>query len=326
MGKKRTATEKLETKRQLLLARTAAVFDCPEAEAATLLSQGLASSFRLNTLRATDPVATLQQLQHNGWRGAAYGWHPDGFTVTGDKSAVSTSSAARAGEIYIQNAASWLPVLNLGPQPGETILDMCAAPGGKASHIAAVAHNQAELWVNDNSRPRFHTMLATFKRLGVIYHNATILTIARLAHELPSQYFDKILLDAPCSGEGLINLSVGPKSLHYWSLAHIKRLQSLQKQAMNTAWQLLKPGGRLIYSTCTIAPEENEGVVQYLLDKQPAAQLQPLAIKPANALPGLHAWQGKQYTKTMAHAARIMPDGRLEAFFIAHIRKTAEET
>ena len=247
-------------------------------------------------------------------------WAPNCYWFTGDQTALTHSSAVAAGTMYLQNAASFIPPIILDSQPNECVLDMCAAPGGKASHLASLTNNQAELWVNDNSRPRLLKMQANFARLGVKPTRMTLFAIARLARELPHEYFDKILLDAPCSGEGMID-SNNPSDFTYWSVAQIKRLQSLQKQAIRTAWQLLKPGGHLVYSTCTMAPEENEAVVDYLLRQTDDAEMLPLSIPVSNRIPALSAWRGKSFAPDVRHCLRLAPTPAVEAFFVAHLRK-----
>lgn len=266
-------------------------------------------SIRVNTLKSE---ATYPQ---------PIAWAPDCYWLSGDKQKFTHSDAFANGEIYLQNAASFIPPLVLNPQPGETVLDMCAAPGGKASHIAALAKNQAELWVNDNSRPRQAKMHANFARLDVKPHESTLYNISRLGKELPHEYFDKIMLDAPCSGEGMLDIT-SRKDFTYWSVAQIKRLSSLQKQAIATAWELLKPGGQLVYSTCTIAPEENEAVIDYLLRRQENASLEPIAIKPENTIPTLNAWNNKPFTHDLSYCLRLAPSEKIEAFFVASIRKS----
>lgn len=267
-------------------------------------------SIRVNTLKSDQTFAD------------SIAWAPHCFWGTGDQRALTHGADFAEGRIYLQNAASFIPPLVLQPQAGERILDMCAAPGGKASHIAALSNNQAELWVNDNSRPRLLRMQANFARLGVKPAHTTLFAIARLAKELPQDYFDKILLDAPCSGEGMLDID-NPKDFTYWSVAQIKRLQSLQKQAIRIAWQLLKPGGHLVYSTCTMAPEENEAVVDYLLRQQDDAELLPITLAFPNSIPSVQAWNGKTFTKAVVSCLRLAPSETIEAFFVAHLHKKA---
>lgn len=247
-------------------------------------------------------------------------WAEHCYWSEGDREALTHSKDFEQGRIYLQNAASFIPPLLLNPQPGQRILDMCAAPGGKASHIAALAGNQAELWVNDNSRGRLNRMVANFHTLGVKPHNTTLFAVDTLHRQLPHEYFDRILLDAPCSGEGMIDLD-NPQSLKSWSVAHIKRLQRVQKKAIATAWGLLRPGGILVYSTCTMAPEENEAVIDYLLRKQETAQLLPIDLDIPNRIAALKSWNSKSFTNDLSACLRLAPSQDIEAFFVALVRK-----
>jgi len=297
-----------------------AVTGMGEQDATALLSTERLPSFRINSLKAEDGKVVLRELIQLGWMGEAIGI---GFTIDGGYEAVRDSQLARNGIIYIQNAASWLPVLELDPKPGEKILDVCAAPGGKAAHIAALANNGAELWVNDNSRSRLHKMRANLERLGVETANETLFDAAQLARKLHGEQFDKILVDAPCSGEGLMNYNKD-KDFATWSVAHIKRLQQLQKKILVQAWQLLRPGGTLVYSTCTIAPEENEAVVDYLLRHNTDAQAKPIEVKLPNQVIPVLQWQGKLYMPELAGSLRLLPSPFIEAFYVCVLQKSGD--
>ena len=278
--------------------------------------------FRLAMLKGERKLSIrVNKLKINQTFSNPIEWAVGCYWFDGDKSELTHSPDSEAGHIYLQNAASFIPPIVLNPKPNERILDMCAAPGGKASHIAALSKNRAELWVNDNSRPRLNRMLANLHRLGVKPHNTTLFAIDTLKHELPHEYFDKVLLDAPCSGEGMIDLD-RPKSLEHWSVAQIKRLQRIQKKAITTAWELLKPGGVLVYSTCTMAPEENELVVDYLLRRQESAQLLPIQLDLPQRIPVIKAWNNKSLTHDLSACLRLGPSQEIEAFFVALIRKS----
>lgn len=270
--------------------------------------RGRQQSIRVNTLKGE--LAFANPIE----------WAVNCYWFDGDKAELTHGDDFKEGRIYLQNAASFIPPVLLNPKSGDRILDMCAAPGGKASHIAAMSSNQAELWVNDNSRARLNRMIANFAVLGVKPHNTTLFAIDRLGRELPHEYFDKILLDAPCSGEGMIDLT-DPAALNHWSVAQIKRLQRIQKKAIATAWELLRPGGVLVYSTCTMAPEENEVVVDYLMRKQETAQLMPIEFDLPNRIPPLKSWNNKTYVSDLSNCLRLAPSPAIEAFFVARLRK-----
>lgn len=276
--------------------------------------------FRLDMLRGRQQSVRVNTLKSDAQRAHPIDWAPHCYWLDTDKTELSHSEDAEQGRIYIQNAASFIPPLVLDPKPQERILDMCAAPGGKSSHIAAITNNEAELWVNDNSRTRLNRMLTNFERLGVKPQNTTLYSIDSLKRQLPNDYFDKILLDAPCSGEGMIDID-DPKALGHWSVAHIKRLQRIQKKAITTAWDLLRPGGTLVYSTCTIAPEENEAVVDYLLRKREGSTLLPIDLPLPNRIPAVKTWNNKSFAHNVGNCLRLAPSPTIEAFFVAHIRK-----
>ncbi|HPR09526.1 MAG TPA: RsmB/NOP family class I SAM-dependent RNA methyltransferase [Candidatus Saccharibacteria bacterium] len=317
------AIERLAKKRQQWLERTALALNIAQDDAAILLTTQRQPSFRINDLKVRSKQQgkeVLKTLLGGGWQGEALG---PGFTIDSGYEAVRDSHVVTEGLVYIQNAASWLPVVVLDPQPGEAILDVCAAPGGKASHIAAITQNQAELWLNDNSRIRLHKLRANLERLGVRVAGLTLYDATQLvrkyAQEQP-RVFDKILLDAPCSGEGLMRLN-NDKDFATWSVAHIKRLQQLQKKLITQAWQLLKPGGTLVYSTCTMAPEENEAVIDYLLRKNNDVQVKSIDIKLPNQVKSVLIWHGKEFDQSLHKSLRLAPSPHIEAFYVCSLLK-----
>lgn len=318
MAKKKL--EKTGLKKQQWVKRTAAVLHVSEETTKHLLSIPRQQSVRINPLKA-EIKDTIGQIKDLGWSGTLVEWSKGCYTVNNGLQAIRDSELALNGAVYIQNAASWIPVISLDPRPGEHILDICAAPGGKTSHIAALANNEAYITANDNSRPRLAKLRANLDRLGVQNVEYTLFDATQLSKKLDGQLFDKILLDAPCSGEGMMTLE-NDKDFATWSVAHIKRLQQLQKRILVQAWQLLKPGGTLVYSTCTMAPEENEAVVDYLLRKNDDAWVQQIKLDVTNRVAPVLEWNGKQYDPTLKFAMRLIPSTEIEAFFVCKITKT----
>ncbi|HLZ15118.1 MAG TPA: RsmB/NOP family class I SAM-dependent RNA methyltransferase [Candidatus Saccharimonadales bacterium] len=319
---KESAAQKTTAKREIWLTRSMqALGGLGIDETRALLDMPRHQSVRLNPLVAP-PAATLIKLQEVGWQGEPFAWAENCYSVSSGLETVRDSEVIASGAAFIQNAASWLPVLALDPQPGERILDVCAAPGGKSSHITALTHNQAELWANDNSRARLAKLRANFARLGVQPAQVTLFDATQLARKLDGQQFDKILLDAPCSGEGLMRYDQD-KDFATWSVAHIKRLQQLQKRLLTQAWQLLKPGGTLVYSTCTMAPEENEAVVDYLLRTHPNAAIEPYSVKLPSRIPALQGWNDKPFRNDLQGCMRLAPSPQIEAFFVCQLQKVA---
>lgn len=316
----KSTTDKLEIKRNLLLQRTAHALGVDADTSHALLSIERKQSLRLNPLKTEAQV--LEKLAALGWQGMQYTWLADGYTIEHGLEAIRDSQLTKDGVVYIQNAASWLPVLALDPQPDESILDVCAAPGGKTSHIAAGTHNQVHITANDNSRPRLAKLRANLERLGVQDVEYTLFDAAQLVRKLAGRQFDRILLDAPCSGEGLMHYS-SDKDFATWSVAHIKRLQQLQKRLLTQAWELLKPGGTLVYSTCTMAPEENEAVIDYLLRVREGVRIEPFECSLPNRVPALLEWNGRSFHAELQHCIRLAPSANVEAFFVCKLQKIA---
>ena len=313
MAKRKDPAQERQRKRELWIDRTMQWSGLSRAEVETILARTRTQSFRLNPLVDGEVAPELLSRQ--------VAWCPDGYEIIPEHIAEYQQLAdSRRG--YIQNAASWLPVLALQPKAGERILDLCAAPGGKSSHIQAIAGGQADLICNDNSKPRLMKLQANLKRLNA----PAEFTLADARHISRRQLeaFDKILLDTPCSGEGLMSLNLSDASLFdSWSVAHIRRLSDLQKRLILEAWRLLKPGGTLVYSTCTMAPEENEAVVDWLLRRQPEARLVPIDIAPLpNRVPAVQSWNDRDLTHDLGGCLRLMPGTLTEAFFVAAFRKT----
>ncbi|MCA9348064.1 RsmB/NOP family class I SAM-dependent RNA methyltransferase, partial [Candidatus Saccharibacteria bacterium] len=301
---------------------TATALAIDHDQAKDLLTIGRHQALRINTLKSDEH--TLEELTDLGWQGSQFAWYEHGYSIDKGLEAVRDSRLVQDGKVYIQNPASWLPVILLNPQPNETILDVCSAPGGKTSHIAQATNNQAEITANDNSHHRLIKLKTNLGRLGVTSVDFTLFDAQYLTKKLGNISFDKILLDAPCSGEGMMQLD-NDKDLAYWSVAQIKRLQILQRKLMNQAWQLLKPGGTLVYSTCTIAPEENEANIDHFLKRHEDAQLIDHGF--TNILPNITSpvlnWNNKQYSPILAKTLRLKPSRQIEAFFVAKIAKSS---
>ena len=221
------------------------------------------------------------------------------------------------GLFYIQEATQAVPVRVLNPQPGECILDLCASPGGKSTQIAARMHNRGSLIANEPSGGRQQSLLANINRLGVL--NATVTEYRGESFPMRAR-FDRVLVDAPCSAEGTLRkesrLTGGAP------IGTIRRLSRLQKRLILRAYDLLCPGGALTYSTCTLAPEENEEVIAHLLDVR-NAHVAPIDL-PFSAAPGLTEWAGTSYPDTVRGCARIYPH-HIDSGggFIAHVRRPA---
>lgn len=317
-----STADKILKKRETLVQRTGLALAIEPGEARHLLSIIRHQSVRLNPLEA-NPESTLKTMSDLGWRGQPYQWMSHGYSVHDGLEALRDSQLAASGAIYIQNAASWVPVLALGSEPGEHILDVCAAPGGKTSHIAALTNNQAIITANDNSRPRLLKLRTTLHRLNAHVEAFTLFDAQQLSRKLEGTTYDRILIDAPCSGEGLMRLD-NDKDFTSWSVAHIKRLNGLQKRIIAQSWRLLKPGGTLVYSTCTMAPEENEAVIDYALRSMEEVAIAPIDIDLPNRVQPVREWNGRCFSPAVNDCLRLKPSQDIEAFFVAKLIKVSD--
>ena len=221
------------------------------------------------------------------------------------------------GYIYVQEAASMIPPAVLKPKSGELILDMCAAPGSKASQIAALMKNQGLLIANDVQGNRLKPLGINLQRMGV--SNALITQMPGHKFKRTSFRFDKVLVDAPCSGTGTIRRSY--KTLTMWSPNMIKKLASQQKQLIASGFEVLETKGLMIYSTCTMEPEENEGVVSWLLDRYSNAKVEKINLNIRRS-PAIMKFSKERYNPQVKECLRIWPqDNNTEGFFVAKIRK-----
>ncbi len=178
-----------------------------------------------------------------------------------------------AGVYYLQEASAMSAVALLDPQPGERICDLCAAPGGKTTQIAGRMQGQGFLWCNEWSPKRAKILGRNIERMGVANALITNETADRLAAKLPG-FFDRVLIDAPCSGEGMFRKEEA--AITDWSQETVEMCARRQGEILDAGAQLVRPGGRLVYSTCTFAPEENEEAVAAFLQRHPDFAPEPV--------------------------------------------------
>lgn len=285
------------------------------------LSEPRLVTIRVNTLKA-DAASASEALQRGGFSLEPVEWYPGAFIVRESTARQITETAPyKEGKIYIQSLSSLIPVLLLDPKPGETVCDLCASPGSKTTQIACLMKNEGRIVAIDNSKGRFYKLRANLSGQGVKNTEALKFNGEMAGRKYP-EFFDRILLDAPCSVEGRFNLS-DPKSFHYWSPGKIKDMARKQKRLLISAYRALKPGGVLVYSTCTFAPEENEAPLSWLIEKAEEAIL-PEDVEPPvkNVIPGLEKWEGRVFHPSIKHALRILPTDTMEGFFVARLGKS----
>ena len=283
--------------------------------------QASTTVFRVNPLRA-DTGRLADELRAAGFDLTALSW-PEGFSVAAEqRRALTDCPACREGRLYIQNPASMVPALVLDPRPGERILDLCAAPGGKTLQLAGLMGNQGQISAVESVRPRFFRLRANLETHGAT-NVRTYLKDGRGVWRNCPEEFDRVLLDAPCSAEGRFNVAE-PASHAYWSVRKIREMQRKQQRLLHSAAQCLRPGGVLVYATCTFAPEENEVVLNGLLRKLGGGfRIDEIELPVDRVQEGLTSWRGKELDPELSKAVRILPDGVMEGFFVCRLTKLA---
>lgn len=278
-------------------------------------------SFRTNTLKTTSE-SLQQSLEQQGFQLESVVWFPDAFIVH-NKSIrdLTETEEYKQGLLYIQNLSSMVPALVLDPQESDTVLDLTAAPGSKTTLLAALVQNQGKIVANDLSRPRLYKLQANLKMYGVT--NTQIANVPGQAFwkKYPEQ-FDKTLVDVPCTMEGRIRCD-DPDSYKDWSPRKVKDLAVRQQYLLRSAVAATKVGGTIVYSTCTLSPEENEGVIDWILKKEGGAiSVESVSLKGLSAGYGISEWS-KAYNPQVKNALRMFPSTSMEGFFVAKLKKHA---
>ena len=291
------------------------------------LKKPLTRSIRCNTLKIS-PEKLKERLESMGWIiEQPFEENPEIMILKNDLAPgeIGRSMEHLLGYYYVQEISSMLSVLALKPEPGEFVLDIAAAPGSKTTQIAAVMKNTGTIIANDVSLKRLKILSSNIERCGATNTIITKKDGIALCKKLKEQgfQFDKILVDAPCSGEGTLRSS--PITYQMWNPRTIKILSRLQKALLASAIEILKPGGEIVYSTCTHAPEENEEVVDFVL-KEFGNDIGIEKINlPVKCRPGITNWSDNNYNKNIEKSCRIYPqDNDTEGFFIAKMRKIGD--
>jgi 16S rRNA C967 or C1407 C5-methylase (RsmB/RsmF family) len=265
----------------------------------------LPTTVRVNTIKTTVERAR-RALDEEGVAHEAVGWADDLLRLP--DSSPGDSWAFAHGWLHGQEEVSALPARALDPRPGETVWCACAAPGSKTTHAAALMDDRGNVVANDSSLGRLSALRHNAERLGVTA-TTTTRADARTYSLAPFDFdaFDRALVDVPCSCEGTVRKN--PDVVGEWTLDHVESLAEVQTGILRRAVQATRPGGTVVYSTCTFAPEENEAV----LDRVLADEDLDCAVVPWDAPdgldtdPGVSAWAEATYDPQVARATRVYP-------------------
>ncbi len=273
---------------------------------------------RVNTL-VGEPDAVRRELEQDGLAVETVPWFQAALVLPGATARdVQRTQAFERGALHIQGLASMTAPLALDPRPEERVLDLCAAPGSKTTQIFAHMGGRGRLVAVDRSRNRFYKLRAVLESQRALDVELQRKDGAAFARAHPDS-FDRILVDAPCTSEGRLRLG-DPDTFRDWKRSKVKRLAGEQRRLVFAAVDALRPGGVLVYSTCTFAPEENEGVVDAVLRRRDL-EVEDVELALENRACGRLDWGEKSYDPRVEKCVRILPDPRMEGFFLARLRK-----
>ena len=273
-----------------------------------------------HTLRTTSRQL-IDVLKADGFALTPLEWHPQAYRVShqnGDER-LGRHWTYLAGWFHIQEASSMIPALILNPQPGERVLDLCAAPGNKTALMAQALGNRGTVVANDVFWERIRPLRSAIDRLGLL--NVSVTCHDGTAYPQAAGEFDCVLVDVPCSCEGTSRRF--PGILKRAPFKHMLKRFHKQQLLLEAAIRRCRVGGRILYSTCTYAPEENEAVVDAVLRKMPGSvRIVPVSLPGLNSTPGLTDWAGESFHADLQHSLRIWPHlNDTGGFYIALLEK-----
>jgi len=307
---------KMEFKSEFIK-RTKELMGRESGELLEWLMKPLKQAIRVNTLKIS-VNDLLSRLKLKGWSIRKVDFAEGGFWIDEREESLGNTIEHFLGYYYAQEPASMIPPLILKPEKDDVVLDCCASPGSKTTQMAAMMNNQGLIIANDVSIDRIKILKINMQRMGVSC--GVITRRSGQAFSRMTDFFDKVLIDAPCSAEGAMRKK--PYIAQEWRVNMIAKLSAIQNQLIEAGFKSLKQGGSLVYSTCTLAPEENEGTINFLLNKYPNARLEKVELSGLKTRPGITSWEGKSFNDEVTNTARIYPmDNDTEGFYVAKVIK-----
>lgn len=275
---------------------------------------------RLNPLRR-DQSQTLAQLQAEGFTPQPVPGHETALRFEPEqREGLMRSSLVSDGSLYPQSLSSQCAAPLLQPQAEHWVLDLAAAPGGKTLHLAALMNNQGKISAVEPIRKRMFRLADNLKRGGATNVKTYLMDGRQVERKTPDR-FDRVLLDAPCSSESRMQLD-DEESSKYWSERKIAEQSRKQQGLLLAALRACKPGGQVLYATCSMAPEENECIVANALEKfEGELELLPISIPSVPTRPGLLGWADEAFDPTLERCCRILPSAEVDGFFLALIAR-----
>lgn len=277
------------------------------------------TTLRVNTVKS-NIQEVMNKLKQNAIKFDRVSWYNDALILKNcTEKQIQKLEIYEKGCIYLQSISSMIPPLVLNPKENEKVLDLTAAPGSKTTQMAAMMNNKGYILANELDGLRCERLKYNVEKQGakiVELNNGRGESIGKQYEN----YFDKVLLDAPCSGEGRF-LATDARTYRNWSEKTVKELAKLQKKLLKSAYLALKPGGEMVYSTCTLNREENEEILEWACNELDIEiiDIEAKIAKDASAIKNIvPAASDKTEIKK---ALRILPSKETEGFFVARLRK-----
>ncbi|MCT4616655.1 MAG: RsmB/NOP family class I SAM-dependent RNA methyltransferase [Candidatus Gracilibacteria bacterium] len=276
--------------------------------------------FRINTLK-TDINKVLEEFKNNNIKITKIDYLINSYLVENAfENEIRKLDCYNNGEIYLQNISSQIPTIILNPKSGEKVLDTCSAPGSKTTQMATLMENNGEITALELNKIRLEKLKYNIKKQGINIVNSLQQDATKLSGVFEENSFDKILIDAPCTAEGRINLN-NEKSYHFLSRKNTLTKAKLQKEILKSVIPLLKSGGELVYSTCTLAPEENEAIINFILSQYKDLEIVKIDFDIPYKIPALKKWGKQIFDSRVSSSLKILPSESTEGFFIAKLKK-----
>lgn len=270
------------------------------------------TTLRVNTLKS-NIYEIMNILKENAIKFDRVPWYNDALVIkNASEKVLQKLEIYEDGKIYLQSLSSMVPPIVLKPKPNEKILDLTSAPGSKTTQIVAMMENKGYVLANELDALRCERLKFNVQKQGaeiVEINNGRGEVIGKKYEE----YFDKVLLDAPCSGEGRF-LANDPKTYRNWSKKTVKELAKLQKKLLKSAYQAVKKNGEIVYSTCTLNKSENEDILKWAMQEL-NIKILDIELNIKNSTPI------SDKNKELHKAIRILPSKETEGFFIAKLQK-----
>lgn len=272
------------------------------------------TTLRVNTIKY-NIQDLMTQLKINNIKFERVSWYNDGLVLKNRaEKDIQKLDIYNEGNIYIQSLSSMIPPLVLAPKSGNKVLDLTAAPGSKTTQLAALMRNTGEIIANELDTIRFERLKYNIEKQEATIVKSINSRGEKLGEKYP-EYFDKVLLDVPCSGEGRFIINE-PKTYRDWSMKKVNSLVKLQKKLLTSAYKALKKNGVMVYSTCTINKFENELILDWGI-KNLGLKIVDINLEIKDSIHGDNEKLDKSIDKSM----KILPSKSMEGFFIAKLKK-----